>query len=452
MRRTPWMLSVATVLALAAPAPATADVGAIDPTLPVWGSVPTPNRGPLANALLGIDVIAADDVWAVGEYNSGVVPTATGRRTLAQHFDGTRWRLVPTPNPSFGGIDFANLEAVSGVAADDVWAVGHGNDFSTLRSRTLIERWDGTSWRIVPSPNPAGPNLPNELFDVLAVSADRVVAVGRQGSPARGLITRFDGTGWRPVANPCGPLAAVTDVPGTSTLWAVGEGTTCRLDGTRWTPVDPAGFPDLEDVSAAPTGEVWAVGFEVACDPLTCYSRSVIQHLQAGAWVEVAHPLVTALNGVYAAAANDVWAVGTTSLGTVVQHWDGTRWSLVPSPDPEDSGELNAIDGLGSDVFWSSGSFFDDEFDQRTLALQAPSTTQGQVVGETNLGQSPVTWVGPVTGSTLTDVFGNYAIPGLPAGRYFVTITYAFGGGCTESAQVTVAVNEATVQDFQVDC
>src|SRR5262249_59326794 len=44
------------------------------------------------------------------------------------------------------------------------------------------------------------------------------------------------------------------------------------------------------------------------------------------------------LEGVAAAAANDVWAVGYSYLNgvasTLIEHWDGTSWSIVASPSP----------------------------------------------------------------------------------------------------------------------
>lgn len=171
------------------------------------------------------------------------------------------------------------------------------------------------------------------------------------------------------------------------------------------------GFPDLEGVSAVSATEVWATGFEVFCDPFTCYFQSVIQH------------------------------------------WDGRVWREVPSPDPEGGGRLDAIDAQGGGTMWSAGSFYDDRTDQCTLTLQAPSATQGQVVGKTNVGQSPVSWFGPVSGTTITDVFGSYSIAGLPAGTYILTVTYAFPGTCDpQSARVTVVANQTSVQDFHLDC
>src|SRR5262245_28896782 len=95
----------------------------------VWGTVPSPNRGSRASTLKGSAAISDNDIWAVGEFNPGIPPTETGRRTLIEHWNGTSWTGVPSPNPSWTGLDFATLEAVSGVSTDDVWAVGYSEDF-----------------------------------------------------------------------------------------------------------------------------------------------------------------------------------------------------------------------------------------------------------------------------------------------------------------------------------
>jgi hypothetical protein len=86
-----------------------------------WGTVPSPNRGNRQNVLKGISTISASDIWAVGEYNPGVPPTETGRRTLTQHWDGSTWKVVASPNPSWTGLDLATLEDVAAISANDVW-------------------------------------------------------------------------------------------------------------------------------------------------------------------------------------------------------------------------------------------------------------------------------------------------------------------------------------------
>jgi hypothetical protein len=66
-----------------------------------WGQVPSPNVGSLENELAGLAVVGPNDIWAVGRYNSGRPPTATGRDTLALRWNGTAWSAVPTPNPTW---------------------------------------------------------------------------------------------------------------------------------------------------------------------------------------------------------------------------------------------------------------------------------------------------------------------------------------------------------------
>ncbi len=86
---------------------------------------------------------------------------------------------------------------------------------------------------------------------------------------------------------------------------------------------------------------------------------------QAAAWSVVQSPNATPgnneLHAVASVSANDVWAVGTSenNLGntpTLIEHWNGTAWSIVPSPSPD--GAFNDLFGVAavstSDV-WAVG-------------------------------------------------------------------------------------------------
>ena len=92
--------------------------------------------------------MASADAWSVGEFNPGVPPTVTGRRTLTEHWDGTAWRVVRSPNESFPGVDASYLKDADAVTSDDVWAVGFGADFGSLDSRSLTIHWDGSAWSV----------------------------------------------------------------------------------------------------------------------------------------------------------------------------------------------------------------------------------------------------------------------------------------------------------------
>ena len=84
----------------------------------------------------------------------------------------TGWTFVPSPNGSqFGDNALVQVAAGPGTRA---WAVGY--DGGAGNFRTLTERWNGTKWAVVPSPNPSP--LDNVLFGVDALSAASAWAVG----------------------------------------------------------------------------------------------------------------------------------------------------------------------------------------------------------------------------------------------------------------------------------
>src|SRR5689334_5233926 len=139
---------------------------------PDWTIYPNP-APPGDSVLNGLTALAPNDLWAVGVYTATGTYTST---TLTVHGNGTSWTTVPSANPPYSK---AVLRAVGGVAANDVWAVGEYNGGQSGAWQTLIEHWDGTSWTIVPSPNYA--YTPNHLYAVTAIASNDVWAVGRIG-------------------------------------------------------------------------------------------------------------------------------------------------------------------------------------------------------------------------------------------------------------------------------
>jgi len=74
------------------------------------------------------------------------------------------------------------------------------------------------------------------------------------------------------------------------------------------------------------------------------------------------------LEGVTAIRPDDVWAVGYRRLpgtpegaqgeGTLIAHWDGQSWRIVPSPNPgKIVSRLDAVAGTGPQDVWAVGSF-----------------------------------------------------------------------------------------------
>src|SRR5438270_10551838 len=90
------------------------------------------------NTLYGVAALSSTDVWAVGDLNTGVIPTVTGRRTLVEHNVGAGFQVVPSPNPTWAGLDLASLPGVAAVSSTDVWAGGHADDFASVYSNSLF--------------------------------------------------------------------------------------------------------------------------------------------------------------------------------------------------------------------------------------------------------------------------------------------------------------------------
>jgi hypothetical protein len=281
-----------------------------------WEVVASPNLGRQANTLLSVAAAADNDVWAVGAaYNSRLA----AYRTVIERWNGMSWSVVPSPNSSTG---YNLLNGVAVVAATNVWAVGqaaHGNIY-----RTLVEHWNGTTWRIVPSPNVTGNS--SVLQAISVVSANDIWAVGFSSDASfndNPLITHWNGTTWSIVPSP-----SVND----DVLFAV---------------------------DAVAANDVWAVGKSQN------EARTLTLHWNGSAWRVVPSPNDTtndnALFGVAAVAHNDVWAVGNAgSLKTLAIHWDGASWSVVPTP-PFNSNTNNevlvGIVALASDNIWAAGQF-----------------------------------------------------------------------------------------------
>jgi hypothetical protein len=265
------------------------------------------------------------NAWLVGRYmlSSGVT------QTLIDHYNGTAWKIVPSPNPG-GPLNGHYLAGVASVAAHDIWAVGFYDRSGTAGTGTLIERWNGTSWKVIKSPNIGAGN--NFLAGVAATSAGNAWAVGSyvSGTATKTLVEHWNGTSWKVIKGP-----------------NVGAGSNI-----------------LEGVSATSAGNAWAVGFSAQ----GAASQTLVEHWNGTSWkrVKSANPGGTAhsnaLTGVVVTSKNNAWAVGLYSSGTIdrtlVEHWNGTSWNPVKSANPggpAKSSFLISVDARPAGNVWAVG-------------------------------------------------------------------------------------------------
>lgn len=314
-----------------------------------WSQVASPNVGTSYNVLNGVAAISAQNVWAVGAYGNG-----NGSLTLVEHWNGTRWKVVASPN--INGSLSDSLSGIVAIAANNIWAVGGYNDASNA-SLTLIEHWNGTSWSVVPSTNV--PSVGNGLAAISAVSATDIWAVGTVSgnSGFQTLIEHWDGSAWSIKSKLLtGQLAAVAAIA-SNNVWAVGfvpspnniQTLIEHWNGSAWSIVSSSGpglaINKLNGVAAISANNIWAVGEDTNSSAPSAGFNPLIEHWNGLNWTVANSPLQgtsDSLNGIVAISSSSIWAVGDyrssiDPMGpyfTLIEHWNGTAWTVVNSPSP----------------------------------------------------------------------------------------------------------------------
>jgi hypothetical protein len=225
----------------------------------IFEVVPTPDEN-FDNGLQAASASAPNDIWAVGE------------STI--HFDGTKWTAFPAPKIKGDFTGF--LGGVVDISPTLAWAAGTVN-VGEANPGQVIEKWNGTAWRVFPGPKFAAGDHPS-LFAVASTSANDIWAVGD--------LLAFDG----------------------EEIFALFE----HWDGSTWTAATlEDGVPFLMGASAHATNDVWAVGYNAE---VIDENATLAVHWNGASWNAANTPNVgqgsNQLNGVLALAPDDVWAVG----------------------------------------------------------------------------------------------------------------------------------------------
>ncbi len=229
--------------------------------LSVWGSSPTDLWAVGGQAERGLVLHGDGTQWTPVEtgalgllwwvYGFGANDVyAAGERGLLLHYDGVTWKHVATGTTK-------TLFGLWGASGEDVWVVG-GEATGAPGSAVILRGSRGSFTRVEDVPHAL---LPNALFKVYGHSADRLVAVGRDGT-----VLRYDGTPgtWRREDVPTSvPLISLWG-RGANDLYAVGghsEAVMLHFDGVQWREVPDLGAgPELFGVFTAPGQPVIAVG------------------------------------------------------------------------------------------------------------------------------------------------------------------------------------------------
>jgi hypothetical protein len=364
-----------------------------------WAVVHTPTpKGGTDIGLDGISCVSASHCVAVGSYtNHRSVP-----RTLTEFWNGSAWSIVASRNPAGSA---SGLSAVSCHSATACMAVGFNIDADSA-DVSLTEVWNGSTWSVVPSPNPAGAQS-SVLDGVSCPTASRCLAVGNyfdSDSVAETLAESWNGSSWSIVASPTPSGSPSSDLYGISCAsrsgcLAVGHSYSASFaakddtlaeswNGSSWSIVaspSPSTTSSLDAVSCT-AGKCLAVGLffnttgdyqtlaeswngsslsivnrdtelaGVSCvDASHCIavgsyfsrmsvSKTLVKSWDGHSWRRVHHPNPKRSKGSYLAAVTCLSAHRCVAAGyyykldntrvTLVESWNGVRWSIVHTPNP----------------------------------------------------------------------------------------------------------------------
>ena len=241
-------------------------------------------------------------------------------------------------------------------------------------------------------------------------SSDTISAQGA-GKPAAPVS--LTGSGWTVVPSYSfgsldNVLAGVSAASATD-AWAVGAyypGSSNVLatlahhfDGTRWTafPLPNVGVQEntLLAVSMPTPGLAWAVGYFVNGK---FQQQTLVQHFDGTVWSVVPSPSPGAqqniLYGVAAITDSEVWAVGgqQDSNGlwhTLTEHWDGSQWSVVKAADAGVNGnQLYAVKAVATNDVYAVGQQAGSGFPNQALIEHWNGGSWSVITGPTDASAS----------------------------------------------------------------
>jgi hypothetical protein len=331
-------------------------------------SIPIP-AGASGGELNGVSCTSAEACTAVGYSRTNVGASRIVFQTLAERWNGRTWSIQPTPKPagSEGSVcttlrrcGIRSLYGVSCASATACTAVGSFVNSAGI-VQALAERWNGSDWAIQNTADVAG-----AFGGVSCTSATACTAVGTRftSDGFERLAERWNGSNWviQSVPGSADKNTGLTGVSCTSAKACVAVGTFLVVDvwnGTSWSAqrtvhlVAGAVFQGVSCVSPSACTAVGGLstadqGFGVGL-PLaeTWDGTSWSIHNTPNPTINVTGLLGVSCTSPSACTAVGSYAYGQDSLATLVEVWNGTRWSIQSTPIPNTTDQIfNVFNGV----------------------------------------------------------------------------------------------------------
>lgn len=301
----------------------------------------------------------------------------------ADTWNGTTWSATPTP-PTRRGQE-SGLSSVSCTTSTNCMAVGWFGNVDT--THTMAEMWNGTTWSALSSPNKTSA-YDNWLSSVSCTSSTTCVAVGAYSyglnDTPLALAESWNGSAWSITPAPARSndsfLTGVSCTRANSCM-AVGvyvnsSGTQATLmevwNGSAWSVVASPNRPlnawdnYLNGISCSSPSQCVAVGEAGSTNPSTPISQTLVESWNGSKWSITPSPTpsptglaelqaVSCVNSVrcVAVGSNENSAAGTGF--SLIETWNGSAWSVTPHPASR-SGYLEAVSCASSNVCVAVGS------------------------------------------------------------------------------------------------
>ncbi|HEY5002466.1 MAG TPA: hypothetical protein VII61_04900 [Ktedonobacteraceae bacterium] len=239
---------------------------------------------------------------------------------------------------------YTNLSSVAAFSAHQIWSVGGILPAGAKSFQPFITSWNGTRWSRVSSPSAPG----QTLSAVVAISVHDVWAVGS-------VIEHWNGTQWRLISHPKGSLTSVAAVAADN-VWAVGtqydrpknyQTLIEHWNGRSWnvvrSPNGSQGDNSLASIAVVSATDIWAVGSFT--QPLESDDYLLIEHWDGSRWSLAPTPAIRPaawvsnyLASMGVISKENIWAVGGSYIPPISKyqvlllHWNGNIWQQIPGP------------------------------------------------------------------------------------------------------------------------
>jgi hypothetical protein len=299
---------------------------------------------------------SVNDAWVTGNITPTDSATGFPITAVVEHWNGSSWTLKDLPSPP----QWTDFYQASAAASFPGFALVVGNSDSFLdNGGVLFDQWNGVSW----SYRPGGTITPTpdfaSLTAIAAVSASNIWVSG-DASPLAHFFEHWNGAGWTFVPPPAEPHP---------------QGLTADHQ--------------IQDFAVLSASNIWAVGLTDWQDN-GFNSDTLIEHYNGSSWSVVPSPQpgpLDRLNGVYAASATNIYAVGeggATGLTPLIVHWNGSAWSQITPPPAAGGADPLTVAGIGAHDIWmlgqaGSGQAYMVHYDGHRWSQIAPVAWIGQV-------------------------------------------------------------------------